>query len=88
MKMSLTWVIIIDLHVIMVLSRFLASVPSCLAGWGGTRIWTQGFTLARQVWAIPPALFCVKYFRDRVLRTICLGLDLNQDPPDLCLLGN
>jgi hypothetical protein len=24
-------------------------------------------------WGIPPALFCVQCFQDRVLRTICLG---------------
>jgi hypothetical protein len=27
-------------------------------------------------------------FRDRVLRTICLGLALNWDLPDLCLLSS
>jgi hypothetical protein len=36
--------------------------------------------------ATPPALFCDRFFKDRVLKTICLGLALNCDSPDLCLL--
>jgi hypothetical protein len=32
--------------------------------------------------------FCVEYFQDSVSRTICLGLALNHDPPDLYLLSS
>jgi hypothetical protein len=39
-------------------------------------------------WATPAALFCVGYFPDKVLWTICLGLALKHDPPDLCLLSS
>jgi hypothetical protein len=42
----------------------------------GTRIWTQGLTFARQAsyhLSLLPALFCVGYFWDRGLWTICPG---------------
>jgi hypothetical protein len=44
------------------------------------------FCLIHACWlgALPPALFCVGFFWDRVSRTICPGLALNCDPPDLC----
>jgi hypothetical protein len=29
-----------------------------------------------------------KVFRDRISQVICLGLALNRDPPDLCLLSS
>jgi hypothetical protein len=35
-----------------------------------------------------PALFCVGFFWDRVLWTICLELALNISPPGLCLLSS
>jgi hypothetical protein len=33
-------------------------------------------------------LFFVGYFQNRVSQTICLGLDSNSTPPDLCLLSS
>jgi hypothetical protein len=33
-------------------------------------------------------VFCVGYFRDRVLWSVYLGLALNWDPLDLCLLSS
>jgi hypothetical protein len=38
-------------------------------------------------WAIPPALFCVGYFWDRVL-FLLPGLALNHGPLDLCLVSS
>jgi hypothetical protein len=31
---------------------------------------------------------CIGYFQNRVSQTICRGLALNHDPPDLCLLSS
>jgi hypothetical protein len=42
--------------------------------------------------ATPPALlfffFLWRIFQDKILQTICPGLALNCDPPDLCLLSS
>jgi hypothetical protein len=38
-------------------------------------------------WATPPALFVWRVFRDTVSQSICLGLALNCNPPDLYLLS-
>jgi hypothetical protein len=37
---------------------------------------------------IPPTLFCDGFCRDRVSKTISLGLALNCHPPDLCPLSS
>jgi hypothetical protein len=39
-------------------------------------------------WATPLAFFCDGFCGDRVSWTICQGLALNHDPPDLCLLNS
>jgi hypothetical protein len=49
---------------------------------GGTGVWTQGLHLE----LLHQPLFCDCFSRDRASRTISLGLALNHDPPDLCLL--
>jgi hypothetical protein len=41
-----------------------------------TGVWIQGLILVHRhstTWVTPSALFCVGYFQDRVLGTICLG---------------
>jgi hypothetical protein len=35
-----------------------------------------------------PTLFCDRFFQDKASRTICLGLALNWNPADLCLLSS
>jgi hypothetical protein len=39
-------------------------------------------------WTTLPAFFCDGFFRNRVSETICPGLALNHDRPDLCLLSS
>jgi hypothetical protein len=47
----------------------------------GTRVWTQGFVLARQA-LYHSSPFCSGYFRDRV--SLFAQADLDQDHPILC----
>jgi hypothetical protein len=49
-------------------------------------LWYYGSNSGLTPWATPPVIFCHGCFLDRILRTICLGLASNHDPPDLCLL--
>jgi hypothetical protein len=45
--------------------------------------------LARQLEPLCQSFFFVMvFFLDRVSQPICLGLALNHDPPDLCLLSS
>jgi hypothetical protein len=38
--------------------------------------------------ALCQPFFVIGFFGDRVSQSICLGLALNGDPPDLCLLSS
>jgi hypothetical protein len=51
-------------------------------------LWYRGMNSGPSPWAIPPVLFLWKFFQDRVSWTICPGLTLNCNPPDLCLLSS
>jgi hypothetical protein len=52
---------------------------------GGTGVWTQGLYLEP---LHQPFLLWWDCFQDRVSQTICLGLALNHDPPNLYLLSS
>jgi hypothetical protein len=43
-----------------------------------------GLNSGPSLWATLPALFCERYFWDRISRTTCPGLTRNHEPPNLC----
>jgi hypothetical protein len=58
-----------------------------LGGQGDTGVWTQGLMLARQA-SSHQSFFYDEFFLDRVWWMTSLGLALNHDPTDLCVLSN
>jgi hypothetical protein len=67
-------------------------LPASLPSIGPPFFVVLRFELRPYTWSHSTSPFCVyvcvEFFHDRVLQTICPGLALNQDPPDLCLLSS